>query len=337
MRHKLIAFLAFLTFALSAADINQQYPREVEQWRAEQQRRLTADYGWLTVVGLDWLKEGDNRVGADPSSEVPLPPDSAPRQVAIISLHAGKAVLHTTPGVPLTLNAKPATETTLREDDDILAINHLKFFLIRRGDRTGIRLKDNDSAARKHFQGLSWYPVDPAWRIEAKYTAWHKPHSLVFHNTIGQEETEPSPGYVTFQKDGREFRLEPMLDDGTLFFVLRDQTSGKTTYGASRFLYADAPKNGVMLLDFNKAENPPCAFTAYATCPLPPPQNRLGVGDHRGREEIRGERTLAGLYLAAVSWPNTHAHLPPRFTQRADTWTFAVNSLPWLVPLSAML
>jgi uncharacterized protein (DUF1684 family) len=288
VRHKLIGFLAFLTFALSAADIPPQHPREVEQWRAERQRRLTADYGWLTVVGLDWLKEGDNRVGADPSSEVALPPGSAPRQVAVISLHAGKAVLHPTPSVPLTLNAKPATQTTLREDDDILAINNLKFFLIRRGDRTGIRLKDNDSTARKHFQGLSWYPVDAAWRIEAKYTAWDKPHSLVFHNTIGQEETEPSPGYVTFQKDGREFRLEPMLDDGMLFFVLRDQTSGKTTYGASRFLYTEPAKDGRVLLDFNKAENPPCAFTAYATCPLPPPQNRLALAITAGEKNYAG-------------------------------------------------
>ena len=192
------------------------------------------------------------------------------------------------PGVPLTVNGKPAIETTLREDDDVLAINHLKFYLIRRGDRAGIRLKDNDSAARKHFQGLSWYSVDPAWRIQAKFTAWPTAHAIAFHNTIGQEESEPSPGYVTFQKDGREFRLEPTLDEGKLFFVLRDQTSGKTTYGASRFLYTEQAQNGMIWLDFNKAENPPCAFTAYATCPLPPPQNRLAL------EITAGEKTYAG-------------------------------------------
>jgi hypothetical protein len=237
---------------------------------------------------LDWLKEGENRVGADPSNEVPLPPGSAPRSVATISLRGGKALLHPAPGVALTLNGKPATETVLREDDDILAINHLKFYVIRRGDRTGIRLKDNDSATRKHFRELSWYSIDPAWRVQAKYTPWDKPHSLVFHNTIGQEESEPSPGYVTFQKDGREFRLEPVLDDGELFFVLRDQTSGKTTYGASRFLYAKQAKNGVVWLDFNKAESPPCAFTAYATCPLPPPQNRLALAIDAGEKKYTG-------------------------------------------------
>ena len=291
--------IAFAAVVLCATNPNDSYRREVEQWRAEHQSEIAKEFGWLTVVGLDWLKEGDNRVGADPSTanpqasanpqnEVPLPPGSAPQRVAVISWHSGKAVLHPAPGVSLTLNGKPALQTTLREDDDVLAINHLRFYLILRGDRGGIRLKDNDSAARIHFQGLSWYPVDPSWRIQAKFTAWPAPHSLSFHNTIGQQETEPSPGYATFQKDGREFRLESMLDEGKLFFVLRDQTSGKTTYGASRFLYAEQPKNGVVLLDFNKAENPPCAFTAYATCPLPPPQNRLALAIPAGEKKYAG-------------------------------------------------
>lgn len=280
------AFLA-LSLTLPAADTD-TYRGQVEQWRAEHQREIAKDFGWLTVVGLDWLQEGANRVGTDPSSEVPLPLGSAPERVAVISYRAGTAVLHPAPGVALTLNGKPAHETTLREDDDVLAIGRLEFYLIRRGDHAGIRLKDNASAARKHFAGLSWYPVDPAWRIAAKFTAWPAPHTIAFHNTIGQEEHEPSPGYVTFTKDGREFRLESMLDEGKLFFVLRDQTSGKTTYGASRFLYAEQPKNGRVVLDFNKAENPPCAFTAYATCPLPPPHNRLALAITAGEKNYAG-------------------------------------------------
>lgn len=293
MNGKLIAGLTLLALAVGASDSDDSYRRQIEQWRAQHQSEIAKDFGWLTVVGLDWLKDGENRIGADPSSEVPLPPGSAPRRVAIVSLRAGKALLHPAPGVPLMLNGKPATETTLREDDDVLAINRLKFYLIRRGDRAGIRLKDNDSAARKHFQGLSWYPVDRSWRIQATYTAWTTPHRLVFHNSIGQQETEPSPGYVTFQKDGRKFRLDPMIDEGKLFFVLRDQTSGKTTYGASRFLYAEPPpnrnaKSRTVWLDFNKAENPPCAFTPYATCPLPPPQNRLVLPITAGERKYAG-------------------------------------------------
>jgi uncharacterized protein len=287
MNGKLIAFLG-VSLSMSTAGTSDNYLQEVEQWRAKRQSDLAKDFGWLTVVGLDWLKEGDNRVGSDPASEVPLPPGSAPPRVALISLRSGKVVLHPAPGVPLTLNGKAAIETSLREDDDVVAINHLQFYMIRRGDKAGIRLKDNQSDARKHFQGLSWYPVDPSWRIQAKYTPWPAPHSLVFHNTIGQEENAPSPGYVTFQKDGREFRLEPMLDEGKLFFVLRDQTSGKTTYGASRFLYTEPAKDGLVLLDFNKAENPPCAFTAYATCPLPPPQNRVTLAITAGEKNYAG-------------------------------------------------
>jgi uncharacterized protein (DUF1684 family) len=288
MRPKLAAIPALMMLSLGAADRSDSYRREVEEWRAKHQSALARDYGWLTVVGLDWLKDGENRVGSDPASEVALPPRSAPSRVATITWHAGKAVLHPAHGVPLMLSGKPAAETALREDADVLSINHLQFFLILRGDRAGIRLKDNDSPARKHFQGLSWYPVDPSWRIEAKFTAWPTPHTLTFHNTIGQEEHEPSPGYVTFQKDGREFQLEPMLDDGELFFVIRDQTSGKTTYGASRFLYTEQAKNGVVVLDFNKAQNPPCAFTAYATCPLPSPQNRMALAITAGEKKYTG-------------------------------------------------
>jgi uncharacterized protein len=309
MAMKHIALAAAFTMALSSANPKADYRQQIEQWRAQHQKELAADDGWLTVAGLDWLKEGENRVGADPASEVALPPNSAPAHVASISFHAGQAVLHPAPGVPLLLNGKlldgkSAAQTALHEDTDILAINRLKFYLIRRGDRTGIRLKDNDSAERKRFTGLTWYPIDPSWRIRAKFFAWDTPHTIAFTNTIGQKESEPSPGYVTFTRNGREYRLEPTLDDGKLFFVFRDRTSGKTTYGASRFLYTDPPKDGpkggrpwrenlprgeeVVWLDFNRAENPPCAFTAYATCPLPPPQNRLALAVEAGEQKYNG-------------------------------------------------
>jgi len=283
-----IAIAVTFTLALSAANAGGDYRQQVERWREQHQKDLTADDGWLTVAGLDWLKDGENRVGADPASEVPLSPNSAPQHVATIFFHAGQVVLHPAPGVPLTLNGKQASQTTLREDTDILAINRLKFFLIRRGDRVGIRLKDNDSPERKRFTGLTWYPIDPSWRIRARFTAWDSPHTISFTNTIGQQETEQSPGYVTFTRNGREYRLEPMLDDGKLFFVFRDHTSGKTTYGASRFLYADPAKDGFVSLDFNQAENPPCAFTAYATCPLPSPQNRLDLAVEAGEKKYSG-------------------------------------------------
>jgi uncharacterized protein (DUF1684 family) len=285
---KQIAITGALSLGLSAASSPGDYRQQIEQWRAEHQKKLLRDDGWLTVAGLDWLHEGENRVGADPAAEVALPPNSAPKHVAIIHFHAGKAVVDPAAGVALTLNGKPATKTELREDTDVLAINRLKFYLIRRSDRYGIRLKDNDSKERKRFAGLNWFPVDPSWRIRAKFTAWDTPHTLAFDNTIGQRENEPSPGYVTFTRDGREYRLQPMLDDGQFFFVFRDRTSGKSTYGASRFLYTDPAKDGFVWLDFNQAENPPCAFTAYATCPLPAPQNRLDLAVEAGEKTYQG-------------------------------------------------
>jgi uncharacterized protein (DUF1684 family) len=276
---------ALTLIALFVAPTN--YEREIAQWRAQQEAELKADDGWLTVVGLWWLKEGDNRVGADQASEIPLPSGAAPRRVGTISLREGQATFRPAPGVPVTLNGKPARETVLKADTDVFAINRLKFFLIDRGGRLGVRMKDNDSAARKEFSGLKWYPVDSSWRIAAKFVPWDKLRTVNYDSVIGEKQVYESPGYVTFRKAGREYRLEPVVDEKELFFVMRDQTSGKTTYGASRFLYADPAKDGVVVLDFNKAVNPPCAYTAYATCPLPPPQNRMTIAVTAGEKKYQ--------------------------------------------------
>ena len=121
----------------------------------------------------------------------------------------------------------------------------MRFFIIKREDKLGVRVKDNDSAARKEFTGMRWYAVDPSWRIQGNYIPWDKPHKLTFDTAVGIKEEDQSPGYVTFERNGKEYRLEPTIDEGQLWFVMRDATSGKTTYGASRFLYADLPKDGL--------------------------------------------------------------------------------------------
>jgi uncharacterized protein (DUF1684 family) len=277
----------------TAADLSQDsYHQAIAQWRERQEAKLKADDGWLTVVGLNWLKEGDNRVGSNPKFEVPLP-KSAPEYAGTIIVKAGKARFRPAPGVAVTFNGKPAFETELKPDAepkyDVLAVGRVKFFVIKREDRLGVRVKDNDSAARREFTGLRWYPVDTAWRIQAKYIPWDKPHPVTFDTAVGVKERDESPGYVTFQKNGNEYRLEPVVDEGQLWFVMRDLTSGKTTYAASRFLYADMPKDGLkksgtVELDFNKAENPPCVFSNFATCPLPPPQNRLSLAVTAGEK-----------------------------------------------------
>jgi uncharacterized protein len=244
------------------------------------------------VVGLHWLKEGVNRVGSSPGFEVPLP-KPAPERVGSIILKNGSAHFVPEKGAAVTFNGAPATETDLKTDVDAnydrLAIGRIKFFVIKRESRFGVRVKDNDSAARKNFTGLRWYPVDPTWRVQAKFIPWEEPHTITFDTEVGVKEMDESPGYVVFQRGGHKYRLEPVLEGNDLWFVMRDQTSGKATYGASRFLYAAAPKEGVkkpgvVEIDFNRAENPPCVFTNFATCPLPPPQNRLALAVTAGEQ-----------------------------------------------------
>lgn len=258
------------------------YAAQIAKFRADQEKALIAPEGWTTVVGLTWLKEGDNRAGSDPKADVELP-SSLPAQVGVFTLHAGKVHFQPAAGIKL-----PARE--LSPDKDVLALGTVKFFLIQRADRFGVRIKDSEAPARKEFTHLSWYPLDPSWRITAQYVPWDKPHTINFDTVIsGLQEQDSSPGYTSFTRDGKEYRLEPAADGSIVF---RDQTTGKATYGAGRFLDIVLPKNlkapGTVVLDFNEAYNPPCVFTAYATCPLPPPQNRLSLSVAAGELMYNG-------------------------------------------------
>jgi uncharacterized protein (DUF1684 family) len=281
MRWTLLAMAAVL--ARGADD----YAAQIEQFRAAREADLKADDGWLTVVGLHWLKDGANRVGSGLGSDVPLPA-AAPSKVGVITLSHGSASFTPEPGAHVTLNGQHTRAALVKPNTDIFATGRVKFFLIQRPDGLAVRVKDNDSGARREFTHLNWFPVDPSWRFEARYTAFEQPETLLLDTLAGGRQQHSSPGYVTFQKDGRDYRLDPVLEGERLFFVIRDQTSGKSTYGGARFVYADLPKDGLVTLDFNQAINPPCVFTAHATCPLPPPQNRLPIAVTAG-EMMYGE------------------------------------------------
>lgn len=258
----MLSILAFqVLFAVDAASPN--YAHEIAEFRAHREKEIASESGWITLVGLHWLKPGENRVGADPASEVPLPA-AAPAKVGSIYLSdKNTAKFVPSPGISL-------KETTLRPDADVLQVGRIRFFAIQRDGKLAVRVKDGDSAARKAFTGLKWFPVDAAWRIEGKFTAFQTPRTITFETVAGVKEQMVSPGLVTFQKEGQRIQLQPVMDEGQLFFVFRDQTSGTSTYGGARFLYAEVAKNGVVVLDFNEAVNPPCVFTSFATCPLPP-------------------------------------------------------------------
>ncbi len=272
-----------LLFALAAMCLMAgDYTAEVTKFRAEREKSLVAEDGWTTVVGLAWLKEGDNRAGSDPRAEVELPA-SLPAQVGVFTLKSGHVHFQPASGVK-----QPAKD--LDPNKDVLALGTAKLFLIQRTEKFGVRIKDTQAATRKEFSHLSWYPLDPSWRIVAQYVPWDKPHALTFDTVVsGLQEQDSSPGYVSFTREGKEYRLEP-ASDGSIVF--RDQTAGKATYGAGRFLDIVLPKNlkapGAVVLDFNQAYNPPCVFTAYATCPLPPPQNRLSLSVAAGELMYNG-------------------------------------------------
>ena len=269
----------------SPAFASEAYRAEVQAWRQERETRLKADGGWLTLAGLFWLKEGPNRFGTDPAGDIVLPEGSAPAKTGAFELTGEQVTVALQPGATGRIGGKAVSGATPMRPDtsgspDVLEMGTLTMNVIKRGDRYGIRLKDKNSPVRKGFTGLKWFDIQEAYRVEARWVSHPQPKPVKVPNVLGQTESMPSPGYAEFTLSGKVVRLDGVLEDPQaeqLFFILRDQTSGKETYGAGRFLYADLPKAGKVVLDFNKAYNPPCAFTPYATCPLPPPQNWMPV------------------------------------------------------------
>ncbi len=269
------------------------YEASIEEWRAERESALKADDGWLTVAGLFWLKEGDNRAGTAAGDEIALPRGgSDPAKLGVFSLSKGVVRFRAAEGVEVKIDGKAAKEGVLRTDvggePDTVEAGDLTMFAIERGGRCAIRLRDKNSEMRRNFTGLRWYPVQERYRVAAEFHAYPETKTILTPNAMGGKIPMPSPGYAEFEFNGEHLRLQPVLEDGQLFFVFRDQTAGRTTYGSGRFLYAEMAKEGKVTLDFNKAYNPPCAFTPYATCPLPIPENRMPVAIEAGELNYGG-------------------------------------------------
>jgi hypothetical protein len=273
---------------VARADEGATYRASVEKWRQEYEADLRSDHGWLTISGLFWLHEGENRFGSDPTNDIVLP-DSAPAEAGYFEFHAGKTIAHIKPGVA-TMNGKPVVTAELRPDsrDDRVALSALTLWVHASGDRYAIRMRDPTSPLRRDFHGLSWFPIDESYRVVARFMAYDQPKQVPIQNLAGDSLALPISGYVIFSLHGQELRLDAQSDkDGGLTFVIRDLTSGKETYAAARFLDADAPKDGKVMLDFNEAYNPPCAYNPYTTCPLPPPGNRLHTRIEAGEKAYR--------------------------------------------------
>lgn len=264
------ASLAIVVGAVSLAAAG--YLDDTAKWRADYEAALKAPNGWLSVAGLFWLHEGDNAVGSDPQSDVVLPA-GGPVRAGTFHLAKGKVTWQ---------------KRQLRSDDpgppDVVRIGSVSLTVISRGDKVGVRLRDPNAETRRNFTGCKWFAADSAWRVRAKWVAYPQAKKISITNILGMTDEEPSPGYAEFTIRGKTMRLEPVTEDGGLFFIFKDATSGKLTYGAGRFLDTPMPKSGQVELDFNKAYNPPCAFTAFATCPLPPKQNVLTAAIEAGEK-----------------------------------------------------
>lgn len=270
------------------------YAKEIETARTGRVVRLTAADGWLTLIGLHFLQHGENTIGSAADNTVVLAHGPA---------HLGKLTLADNGGINLTLapdadarvdgRAVLAAELAYRGDGKptVVSAGTMSFFVIERGGKTALRVKDSAAERRTHFLGLDYFPTDPAWRIEARWVAFDQPREISVANVLGQVSPALVAGKAVFEHDGKTYELLPIEDGdgGPLFFVISDRTSGKETYAAARFLYAEPPVDGKLVLDFNLALNPPCAFTPFATCPLPPAENRLPFAVTAGEKRYRGE------------------------------------------------
>ena len=251
----------------------------VEAWRSQRYAALRRDTGWLTLAGLDWLQPGVNRVGTSADGEIVLP--SGPAEAGTLTLIDRGVRADGKPG-GLSIDGQPATGRRLEDDREgeptMLELGPLRLCIIERGGRMAVRTWDTESAARRDFAGIDHWPVDPAWHLDARFEPTGR--TLQVPDVLGTVEDETSPGDAVFEVDGATCRLQalPGGDAGELWLVFGDATNGVETYGGGRFLYTSAPDaDGRVIVDFNRAYNPPCVFSPYATCPMPWPANRLPI------------------------------------------------------------
>lgn len=282
--------MAALAAALTSAEPDTAYRDEIARWREQRETRLKSETGWLSVAGLFWLKEGASTFGSDPKSDIMLPA-GAPALAGTFQRTGERVTVRPAAGVTLQIEGAPiASEAALPLDGKPLELGALRLQAIRRSDRIGIRLRDPESPIRRNFKTLDWFPVQERYRVTARFVPDAAPQKVGIANVLGQTTEEPSPGRVEFEIDGKKLLLRPYIEDGDAsqwFYVFRDATAPRVTYGGGRFLYSKPAEDGRVELDFNKAYNPPCAFNPYTTCPLPPKENLLSVDIPAGERKYQ--------------------------------------------------
>jgi uncharacterized protein (DUF1684 family) len=282
----LLVVISTVAAAASPVKAEPEYVDAINQWHDSVEKGLRRDNGWLTLAGRFIMKPGMNIFGTAANNDIVFPPElkgTGPDVLGTITVDAAKksVMLKLSEGISMTSDGKPFTgERALKFDAanrDWISLGRISMHVIARDGRYVLRLADNESLVRKNFPGRIWYDVNPAFKVKAKFVAYPPGKKLSIVNMIDEVSDEPCPGYVEFTLKGKKQKMDVVGEDEGLFFVMRDGTSGDTTYRPSRFLYINKkPKsNEIFELDFNKAYNPPCAFSEFTTCPLPPEQNIL--------------------------------------------------------------
>jgi uncharacterized protein (DUF1684 family) len=273
----------------------EEHAARVIDWWAARDERLRDPDSWLTLVGLHWLEPGENRFGADPDNEVVLQSSHVPPQAGSLWIEDG-AVRLVASSPAVSADGEAVSYASLADDlggePTVIDLGSLRMYVIRRGERLGLRVRDRASPALAAFQGMDHFPIDPAWRLTARLEPAAAGRTIEIVDVTGAVSHDLTPGRVAFERDGATWRIDalPGDDDGTLWLVFGDATNGRDTYGGGRFLYTEpVADDGRVALDFNLAYNPPCVFSPYATCPLPPPQNRLDLRIEAGERDYQGE------------------------------------------------
>ena len=290
-----IALTAAMSLRIGAAENSQGEQARITDWRAQRLVSLTSETGWLTPIALYWLKEGENSFGRASDRAFSLDDAALGADTGAFVLTHGRVRYVAHASKALTYLGKPVTSLELVSDagdkPTELIAGSLHFMLIERSGHLGIRVRDSVSPNRVQFKGLQYFPFRADWHVQARFEPYVPERRIPIVNILGMTEEMSSPGAIVFARDGRTWRLDAILEapgDRELFVMFSDATSGQQTYGAGRFLYVGLPKADRIDVDFNEAFNPPCAFTDFATCPLPPQQNRLALAIDAG--ELKYER-----------------------------------------------
>lgn len=260
------------------------------EWRSQRLATLKGPDGWLNLAGLYWLQEGPNSFGAAADNDLVAPEDSAPPKLGVFLVEDGTVTFKTELGVDVFLGESPVTQILLADDQEreatLLTSGSLAWSVIRRMDRLGVRLRDYDHPAVAGFAGIESFSFDPSWRLEARFEPYPEPRTIRVPTVVEGLGWEPTvPGTLEFEAQGHSLSLEAYRSDDGFMIVFADETTGDTTYPAGRYLAAALPgPDGTTIFDFNKAYNPPCVFTEFATCPLATPRNRLPVAIEAGEK-----------------------------------------------------